>query len=101
MIRSLLPAPSASEGLSDPSLALGAGCSLAERDDHLGRHARFEDALRVVDLHADAEDLMAALVDALDVARRELALAVDLHDLALEAAVAEAVDGDVDLLTEF
>ena len=53
----------------------------ADRDRDLGGHARLEHAARVVHADLGGEDLMPALVDALDVPRGELALVRDLGDM--------------------
>src|SRR5262249_27519464 len=63
-------------------------------------HARLEQAVRVGHTHLDAEDLMLALVGALDVARRELALRGDLFDGAGEASAGVTIDADLDPLTQ-
>jgi hypothetical protein len=52
------------------------------------------------DSHFDAEDQVISFVTALNVARGELSLAVDLLDLARETATFQAVDSDLDGLTD-
>src|SRR5687767_10716018 len=64
--------------------------SLLQRQDHLGGHARLEylvlGVVRLGDADLHTEHLVTPLVDALHVARRELAHCIDEKNLALELA---------------
>src|SRR5262245_56177182 len=67
---------------------------------YVSSHSRFQFAFTVINANFDAEDLMVAFVAALNVARREFALGVDLFDHAVEGAVFERVHFDPGFLAD-
>src|ERR1043165_6198710 len=66
---------------------------------HRRRHARAQHILAFDQLEANREDLVRALVGGLEVARRVLALGVDVLDGRLERAAAR-IDRDRDLIAD-
>ena len=71
-----------------------------QRDLDIGGHPGFERAVQLEEANFDTEDLVVALVAALDIAGGELSLAVDLLDLAGETSTFQAIHKDFDGLAD-
>src|SRR4029453_11314321 len=74
--------------------------SFCQRYFDIGGHAGAEDAFGIIDADLHAEDLVPAFIDALNIARRELADGRTLDDNALEDFPGMGIDGDFNFFAD-